>query len=144
MSRTPLALLLLAFPLSSLAGQGWIDIERPPNQVRLPATLVRVSSSVRAVIDGRVARFEVQERFRNTGSMIAEGTYLYPLPGEAVFSDFSLFQGERELKGEMMASEQARTIYEGIVRRLKDPALLTLVGHGLIRAQVFPVQPGET
>src|SRR5690606_35089542 len=73
-----------------------------------------------------------------------EGTYHYPVPGEAVFTDFSLFQGETELKGEMMSAEQARSIYEGIVRQLKDPALLTLVGHGLIRAQVFPVQPGET
>jgi len=143
MSRARLALLLLAAPLSPLAGQGWIDLERP-GQIRMPSPLVRVSSSIRAVVDGRVARFEVQERFRNTGGAIAEGTYLYPLPGEAVFSDFSLFQGERELKGEMMAAEQARSIYEGFVRRLKDPALLTLVGHGLIRAQVFPVQPGET
>lgn len=144
MSRAPLALLLLAIPLSPLVAQGWIDLERPPGQLRVPSPLVRVSSSVHATVDGRVARFEVQERFRNTGPVIAEGTYLYPLPGEAVFSDFSLFQGEHELKGEMMAAEQARTIYEGIVRRLKDPALLTLVGHGLIRAQVFPVQPGET
>jgi Ca-activated chloride channel family protein len=144
MRRAPLALLLLAVPTLPLAAQGWIDLERPPGQIRLASPLVRVSSSVRAVIEGRIARFEVQERFRNNGPTIAEGTYLYPLPGEAVFSDFSLFQGERELKGEMMAAEQARSIYEGIVRRLKDPALLTLVGHGLIRAQVFPVQPGET
>lgn len=143
MSRARLTLVLLAAPFASLAAQGWIDLERP-GQIRLPSQLVRVSSSIRAVVDGRVARFEVQERFRNTGATMAEGTYLYPLPGEAVFSDFSLFQGERELKGEMMAAEQARSIYEGIVRRLKDPALLTLVGHGLIRAQVFPVQPGET
>jgi Ca-activated chloride channel homolog len=144
MSRAPLALLLVAAPLSVVSAQGWIDLERPPGQIRVPSPLVRVSSNVRVVVEGRVARFEVQERFRNTGSAIAEGTYLYPLPGEAIFSDFSLFQGERELKGEMMAAEQARSIYEGIVRRLKDPALLTLVGHGLIRAQVFPVQPGET
>jgi Ca-activated chloride channel family protein len=143
MSRAPLALLLLAVPVAPVAAQGWIDIERPA-MVRGPAALVRVGSSVRVVVDGRVARFEVQERFRNTGPVIAEGTYHYPLPGEAVFSDFSLFQGEQELKGEMMAAEQARSIYEGIVRRLRDPALLTLVGHGLIRAQVFPVQPGET
>ncbi len=143
MSRAPLALLLLAVPVAPLAAQGWIDVERPAI-ARGPAALVRVESSVRVVVDGRVARFEVQERFRNTGPVIAEGTYHYPLPGEAVFSDFSLFQGEQELKGEMMAADQARTIYEGIVRRLKDPALLTLVGHGLIRAQVFPVQPGET
>ncbi|NOT09428.1 MAG: VWA domain-containing protein [Gemmatimonadales bacterium] len=144
MSRTAVALLLLAVPTTALPAQGWIDIERPPVVTRSAPTLVRVSSSVRATVEGRVARFEVEERFRNTGGMIAEGTYLYPLPGEAVFSDFSLFQGDKELKGEMMAADQARNIYEGIVRRLKDPALLTLVGHGLIRAQVFPVQPGET
>lgn len=143
MYRAPLAILLLAVPVGSVAAQGWIDLERPTVD-RGSTALVRVGSSVRVVVDGRVARFEVQERFRNTGQRIAEGTYHYPLPGEAVFSDFSLFQGEQELKGEMMAADQARTIYEGIVRRLRDPALLTLVGHGLIRAQVFPVQPGET
>jgi Ca-activated chloride channel family protein len=44
----------------------------------------------------------------------------------------------------MMHADQARSIYEEIVRRLKDPALLTLEGHGLIRARVFPIQPGET
>ena len=144
MRRSRLAFLLFAVPLVQLPAQGLIDVIRPINQARLQPSLVRVSSNVHAVVDGRVARFEVTERFRNTGNTIAEGTYLYPLPGEAVFSDFSLFQGEKELKGEMMAAEQARSIYEGIVRRLRDPALLTLVGHGLIKAQVFPVQPGET
>ena len=144
MFRPMLVLLLLASPLAALPAQGWIDLEGPIQPLRSSPSIVRVSSSVRAVVDGRVARFEVEERFRNTGGVIAEGTYHYPLPGEAVFSDFSLFQGDKELKGEMMAAEQARTIYEGIVRRLRDPALLTLVGHGLIRAQVFPVQPGET
>lgn len=144
MRRTPLAILLLATAPLPLAAQGWIEIERPVGPIRSSPAIARVSSSVRVTVDGRVAKFEVEERFRNNGGGIAEGTYLYPLPGEAVFSDFSLFQGEKELKGEMMNAEQARTIYEGIVRRLKDPALLTLAGHGLIRAQVFPVQPGET
>ena len=107
MFRLPLAL-LLALP-APLAAQGWIDIERP-NRPRGPASVVRVSSSVRAVVEGRVARFEVHERFRNDGGVVAEGMYHYPLPGEAAFSAFSLFQGEQELKGEMMASEQARSI----------------------------------
>lgn len=144
MSRTALSLLLLAAPLGALGAQGWIEIERPPIELRLAPSLVRVESRVRATVDGRVARFEVLERFRNPGPVIAEGSYLYPLPGEAAFGDFTLFQGEQALTGEMLNAEQARTIYEGIVRRLKDPALLTLVGHGLIRAQIFPVQPGET
>ncbi|MES2304739.1 MAG: VIT domain-containing protein [Gemmatimonadota bacterium] len=144
MRCTPLAALLLAATPPALSAQGWIEIERPVGPTRNSPAITRVSSNVHVTVDGRVAKFEVEERFRNTGGGIAEGTYLYPLPGEAVFSDFSLFQGEKELKGEMMNAEQARTIYEGIVRRLKDPALLTLAGHGLIRAQVFPVQPGET
>lgn len=138
------AFLALILPLAPLGAQGWIDETRPVGPVRSDPAVVRVESSVRVTLDGRVARFEVTERFRNTGRGIAEGTYHYPLPGEAVFSNFSLFQGEQELRGEMMTAEEARTIYEGIVRRLKDPALLTLVGHGLVRAQVFPIQPGET
>ena len=44
----------------------------------------------------------------------------------------------------MQNAEQARSIYEEIVRRQRDPALLTYAGHGLIRAQIFPIQPGET
>ncbi|MEO5825901.1 MAG: VIT domain-containing protein [Gemmatimonadales bacterium] len=142
MRRIICTLCLLAVPCASLAAQGWID-ERPVIPARSSPAVVRVSSTVRVVVDGRIARFEVEEKFRNTGRGIAEGTYHYPLPGEVVFSDFSLFQAETELKGEMMAAEQARSIYEGIVRQLKDPALITLVGHGLIRAQVFPIQPGE-
>ena len=127
-----------------LSAQGWIDVERRPN-INVPASpVLRISSQVRVQIDGRVARVEVEEQFRNNGGGIAEGTYLYPMPGEAVFTDFSLWMGEEEVRGEMMRAEQARGIYEEIVRRLKDPALLTLEGHGLIRARVFPIQPGET
>src|SRR2546422_941933 len=80
----------------------------------------------------------------NTGPGLGEGTYLYPLPGEAVFSDFSLWQGDRELKGETMDATQARGIYETIVRQKRDPALIELAGHGLLRARVFPINPGET
>lgn len=126
------------------AAQGWIEIERPRNSVAVTPSVTRVGSEVRVTLDGRVARVEVEERFRNTGGAIAEGNYLYPLPGEAVFQNFSLWMGQQEMRGEMLTAEQARGIYEEIVRRQKDPALLTLAGHGLVRAQVFPIQPGET
>lgn len=128
---------------SGLTAQGWIEIERPrPGFV--PGDVARVSSNVRTRIDGRVAMVEVEELFRNTGGAIAEGTYLYPLPGEAVFQNFSLWMGEQEVRGEMMNADEARRIYEEIVRRVRDPALLTLEGHGLVRARVFPINPGET
>ncbi len=124
--------------------QGWIEIERPINPGLPVGEVQRTASQVRIAVDGRVARFEVEERFLNAGSRLAEGSYLYPMPGEAVFTNFSLWMGDQEVRGETMNAEQARAIYEEIVRRKKDPALLTFAGHGLVRAQVFPIQPGET
>jgi len=134
----PLALLIM--PLSRAATQGWIEPIRP-----LPrGAIEKVRSAVQVAVTGRVARVTVEEWFRNGGMLLDEASYLYPLPGEAVFSDFSLWQGDRELKGEPMDAAQARAIYEDIVRRKRDPALIELAGHGLLRARVFPIAPGET
>ena len=121
------------------AAQGWIE---PPAIVN-GAAVEKIRSHVEVRIDGRVARVEVTEWFRNGGGRVAEGHYLYPLPGEAVFQGFSLFQGETELRGEVMDAGEARAIYEEIVRRRADPALLELAGQGLIRARVFPIEPGD-
>jgi Ca-activated chloride channel family protein len=121
--------------------QGWI--EPPPNRMgRFGVVKVRTAVSVR--VTGRVALVEVEEWFRNDGRAMGEGDYLYPLPGEAVFTNYSLFQGDQELRGETMDAAQARAIYEEIVRRKRDPALIELAGHGLIRARVFPINQGET
>jgi Ca-activated chloride channel family protein len=86
----------------------------------------------------------VEEVFRNRSHGLAEGDYLYPIPSSAVFTNFSLFMGDQELKGEVLSAEEARKIYEEIVRRKKDPALIELVGHGVLRARVFPIEPGDS
>ena len=139
--RTACALFVTCVTLTAgLAGQGWIDPIRPMPSGRIE----KLRSAVQVAVSGRVARVTVEEWFRNTGPIMGEGSYLYPLPGEAAFSDFSLWQGDRELKGEMMDAGQARSIYENIVRLKRDPALIELAGHGLIRARVFPIAPGET
>ncbi len=122
------------------AAQGWIE----PGVNRGGFAVARVRSEVQVRILGRVARVEVTEWFENRGARLAEGEYLYPLAGEAVFEGFSLWQGETELRGEIMDADRARDIYEEIVRRRADPALIELAGLGLVRARVFPIQPGET
>jgi Ca-activated chloride channel family protein len=104
----------------------------------------RLRSAVQVTVSGRVARVTVEEWFRNNGPVMDEGIYHFPLPGEAVFSSYSLWQGDQELRGEAMDATQARAIYEAIVRRKRDPALIELAGHGLIRASVFPINAGET
>jgi Ca-activated chloride channel family protein len=138
-----LAAALVACAVSSaptcLAAQGWIQPWRDGRDA-----VVRLHTDVTARVVGRVARVQVEEWFRNDGPGLAEGEYQYALPGEASFADLSLWQGDRELKGETLDAERARGIYEEIVRRRRDPALVELIGHGLLRARVFPIAPGET
>lgn len=133
------AVLTMVLPFEAVA-QGWIEPLRMGGGTPLVG---KVRSDVRVSVEGRVAHVEVTEWFRNAGPRMAEGHYLYPLPNEAVFQGFSLFQGDAELRGEIMDAERARAIYEEIVRRRADPALIELAGHGLLRARVFPIDPGQ-
>jgi Ca-activated chloride channel homolog len=130
---------LLAPPPATVSAQGWID----PLPRMTDWGVVKLRTDVTVRVDGRVAHVEVEEWFENRGRGLGEGDYLYPLPGEAVFSDFSLYQGDHELRGETMDADRARAIYEEIVRSRRDPALIELVGNGLVRARVFPFEPGE-
>jgi len=137
--RTLLAFIALAALAPTLSAQGWIE--------PLPGReggVVKVRTTVSVRVMGRIALVEVEEWFENRGGRLGEGDYLYPLPGEAVFSNFSLYQGDQELRGETMDAARARAIYEEIVRRKRDPALIEMAGHGLVRARVFPINPGES
>ncbi len=139
--RTLLFAIALLAVHQSVHAQGWIEPGREP---WVGGGIVRTRSDVSVHVTGRIARVEVEEWFQNRGGGMAEGDYIYPLPGEAVFNNFSLFQGDQELRGETMDADKARAIYEEIVRKKRDPALIELVGHGLVRARVFPINAGET
>jgi Ca-activated chloride channel family protein len=49
--------------------------------------------------------------------------------------------GDR-LEGQLLARDEARRIYEDIVRRRRDPALLEYVGRNAFQASVYPIPPG--
>ena len=142
-SGLPLLALLLGatflLPVGANA-QGWIE----PRNITTDGAIEKLRTSVTVRIAGRVAEVEVEEFFRNNGGGLGEGDYVYPLPAGAVFTSYSLYQGEQELRGEMMDAARARGIYEAIVRAKKDPALIELIGKGLMRARVFPIEPGQT
>jgi Ca-activated chloride channel family protein len=133
-----LSIILALGPLD-LHAQGWVEPIRP-----IPGSWVqRVKSEVRVEVKGNVATVVVDEWFESHGRALGEADYLYPLPPDAVFNGFSLYQGGEELRGEIMDADEARKIYEEIVRKRRDPALIELAGHGLLRARIFPMNPGE-
>jgi Ca-activated chloride channel homolog len=133
--------LFLTWP-AAVQAQGWIEPRPgvPPAQWGIE----KLRTNVTVRVTDRVATVEVEEWFRNNGGGLGEGDYVYPLPGEAVFSGYSLYQGDTELRGEMMDAGRAREIYESIVRARRDPALIELIGRGMLRARVFPIEAGQT
>lgn len=103
----------------------------------------RLRSDVRVELVDRVLRYEVTETFVNRGTRIGEADYMFPLPKGAAFQDLKLSINGEMIAGETMSADQARQIYEEIVRSQRDPALLEWMGYGLLRARIFPIAPGE-
>ena len=97
-------------------------------------------------IDGRVrdqvAEVQVSQTFHNPGSFQLETEFLFPLPEEGAIQNFVLMVDGRELPGRLLPKDEARRIYEEIVRTKRDPALLEYMGRGLYRTSVFPIPPG--
>ncbi|HEU4878292.1 MAG TPA: VIT domain-containing protein [Gemmatimonadaceae bacterium] len=91
----------------------------------------------------RVLRYEVTEVFVNRGGRVGEADYIFPLPKGAAFQDLKLSIDGQLVSGETMSASQARAIYEEIVRRQRDPALVEWMGYGMLRARIFPIAPGE-
>lgn len=104
-----------------------------------PPPVSLVAHRVHAHVVDRLADVDVEQVFRNQENAALEGVYLFPLPEGAAVSRFSMTMGGRVVEGEVLAADAARAVYEGIVRRRQDPALLEYVGRGLYRAHVFPI-----
>ena len=103
----------------------------------------RQSSEVKVDLADRVLRYEITETFVNRGSRVGEADFMFPLPKGAAFQDLKLEINGELIAGETMSADRARQIYEDIVRRQRDPALLEWMGYGLLRARIFPIAPGE-
>jgi Ca-activated chloride channel family protein len=94
---------------------------------------------VSADIQDGTAVTKVEQVFVNNGPSQLEAHFVFPLPKGAALQDFYLWINGKKTKGEILEKQKATEIYEGIVRRLKDPGLLEYVDSDVFRARVFPV-----
>lgn len=94
---------------------------------------------VQVEINEQVAQVQVSQTFVNPNSFSVEGVYYFPLPHGAQVSSFAMFVDGKKLEGEMLSAADARKIYDDIVRRHRDPALLEYVDYQLFRANIFPM-----
>ena len=146
-----LALLFLAcffLPRGSLFASGFVVVIdssfRPPPGRPAWAPLEVREHAVSTVIDGQVATTTVDQEFYNPGGRIAEATYFFPVPRDAQIEKFQLEINGKWTDPELLDATKAREIYEDIVRRAKDPALLEYAGLRLFKARLFPIEAQST
>ena len=116
----------------------------PPFLPPIQGLLTIDAVHVHAQITGGVARTEVEQVWRNDTDRAQEGSYLFPLPEGASITDFALYDGDRKLDGRLLDKDQAAGTYEGIVRQMRDPALLRYVGRGAYEVKLYPVPAHAT
>ncbi len=109
---------------------------RPFTFAPLEVTFHRVEAKVR----DQVATTSVDQEFFNPNDRQLEGTYIFPIPKGAQIDKFSMDVNGRPMEAELLPADKARQIYEDIVRRHRDPALLEYVGRDLFKVRIFPIE----
>ncbi|MCX6669184.1 MAG: VIT domain-containing protein [Methanothrix sp.] len=129
--------------IAPACADGIIIIDPPPGvDVRLDQALAIKYHHVDVNIKDQVATTRVDQVFINDNPWEAEGTYIFPLPEGAAVSDFVMWVDGKPVRGEILEADQARAIYNDIVQRMKDPALLEYVGRRALNASIFPIPSG--
>ncbi|HEY2760410.1 MAG TPA: VIT and VWA domain-containing protein, partial [Pirellulales bacterium] len=100
------------------------------------------SLEVNANLDAQIAKVQVSQSFVNTGSQPLEVSFVFPLPYDGAVDQLTLLVDGKEMPAKLLDAKAARQLYEEIVRKNRDPALLEWVGAGLFKTSVFPVPPG--
>lgn len=114
-----------------------------PRPVPIPNALPVKSIQLDTKINGQVATTHVEQVFRNDTPYTLEGTYFFPIPESASIVEFAIWENGKKLVGEVRSREEARRIYDEIVRRQRDPGLLEYAGKDLFQASIFPIPPNS-
>lgn len=147
MKRLTLFALLVLLVLTAVmpaAAQGLTVIPREPGVFTDPTWLSIDYHRVKATIKDQIANTSIDMQFTNNGDALAEGTFIFPLPNNAAVDRLTMFINGQAYDAKILSADEARQIYDEIVRQYRDPALLEYLGMQAIQANVFPIPPRES
>jgi Ca-activated chloride channel family protein len=112
---------------------------RPYSFAPLDVNYVKVHTR----ITDQVAVTSVDQEFYNPNAARLEGTFVFPVPKGAHIDKFTMEIDGKQVEAELLPADKARQIYEDIVRKLKDPALLEYAGRDVFKVRIFPIEPNS-
>jgi Ca-activated chloride channel family protein len=115
----------------------------PPLQPHVFAPLEVASIQARVRVADQVATTTVDQEFHNPNPARLEGDFIFPVPKGTHIDKFTMEIDGKQVSAELLAADKARGIYEDIVRKLKDPALLEYAGQDVFKVHIFPIEPNS-
>lgn len=152
---------LLLMAVTATSAQVIIDCPPPPPCTAAPCPLVTCPPRqpgvftdpswlkidyhrVNVTIENQIAATHVDMQFTNQGEALAEGTFIFPLPQGAAVDQLTMWVDGQPISAKILDKDEARGIYNEIVRQYRDPALLEYIGTNAVQANVFPIPPGDS
>src|SRR5215467_6285692 len=119
----------------------WPPRPHPQPYIFAPMEVSYVKVNTR--INEQIAVTAIDQEFYNPNPSRLEGTFVFPIPKGAHIDKFTMEIDGKQAEAELLSAEKARHIYEDIVRKLKDPALLEYAGRDIFKVRIFPIEPNS-
>jgi Ca-activated chloride channel homolog len=113
----------------------------PPPRPHVFAPLEVNFVKVHTRITDQVAVTFVDQEFYNPNPSRLEGSFVFPVPRGAHIDKFTMDIDGKQVEAELLPADKARRIYEDIVRKARDPALLEYADRDLFKVRIFPIEP---
>lgn len=82
----------------------------------------------------------IEIRLQNKTSRRQEAELIVPVPDGAVVRGFAYDGPGGMITAKVLPKDEAKRIYQQLVSKIRDPALVEFIGYNLIRSSVFPVE----
>ncbi len=92
-------------------------------------------------IDGQFAHTRQIVTFQNEAQERIEADFLFSAPPHSIVTYFAYWYGEEKVVARIVEKDRAAQIYSYITTRMRDPALIEMIGQDTFRARIFPIQP---
>ncbi len=115
---------------------------REPNRPGVPESPLPIQKLVVDVtVENQVARVALDQTFHNPAPQVMEGMYRFAIPPDASLQRLAMYVNGTLTESAVVERMAARRIYEDVVYRRLDPALLEWAGTGRLALRVYPLPP---
>jgi hypothetical protein len=95
------------------------------------------------VVENQVARVALDQTFHNSQPRVLEGVYKFAIPPDAALQRLAMYVDGKLTESAVVERMRARRIYEELVVRRIDPALLEYAGTGRLNLRVYPLPANQ-